>query len=100
MLMGQSMDNIDLHTLRVFDEVYRTGSLSRAADRLDLTQPAISQSLAKLRRHFDDALFVRVGNAMKATPQADAMSETVRIAIAGVEQALSHRVKFDPATTE
>lgn len=94
------MANMDLHTLRVFDEIYRNCSLSKAADRLGLTQPAISLALAKLRRHFDDALFVRVGNIMKPTPQAEGMLPNVQAAIAAMERALSYRLSFDPATSE
>lgn len=94
------MANIDLHALRVFEEVYKTGSLSRTADRLGVSQPAISISLAKLRHHFGDALFVRVGNTMKPTPQAEGMQERVRAAIAAFEGALSYRLNFDPAITQ
>jgi DNA-binding transcriptional LysR family regulator len=94
------MANIDLHALRVFEEIYRTGSLSKTADKLGLTQPAISIALAKLRRHFDDPLFVRVGNAMKPTPQAEAMREGVHAAIEALEGALSYRLKFDAASTD
>jgi DNA-binding transcriptional LysR family regulator len=94
------MANIDLHAFRVFDEIYKTGSLSRTADRLGLTQPAISIALRKLRRHFDDALFVRIGNTMRPTPQAEAMLEGVRAAIAALEGALAYRLHFDPSRTE
>ncbi|UUX95479.1 LysR family transcriptional regulator [Aquabacterium sp. J223] len=93
------MQNIDLHTLKVFDEIVRTGSLSRTAERLGLSQPAISISLAKLRRSFDDALFVRVGHAMKPTPQAEAMVDSVRAAIRAIEHTLTSRLDFEPATT-
>ena len=94
------MLNIDLHSLRVLDEIYKTGSLSRTAVHLGLTQPAISISLTKLRRHFDDALFVRVGNVMKPTPQAEGLMDNVRAALAALESTLAYRLDFDPATTD
>jgi DNA-binding transcriptional LysR family regulator len=92
--------NLDLYTLRVLDEIFKTGSLSRTADRLDLSQPAISMILGKLRKHFGDKLFVRVGNEMKPTAQAEGMRESVSAAIAAIEATLNYRRVFDPSTTE
>lgn len=94
------MQNIDLHTLRVLEEIHRTGSLSRTALRLGLTQPAISIALAKLREHFGDALFVRVGHTMRPTPQAEGLMPSVRSAISLLEQTLNYRTAFDAATTD
>ena len=94
------MENIDLHTLRLFSEIYETGSLSRTAIRLGLTQPAVSIALGRLRRRFDDALFVRVGNTMEATPQAEGMIQGIRSAIAALELTLAYRDEFDPARTD
>jgi len=94
------MENIDLNALRLLNEIYETGSLSRTADRMGLTQPAISIALGRLRRHFDDALFVRVGNTMQATPQTEGMIEGVRAAIAALESTLTYRQAFEPARTE
>jgi DNA-binding transcriptional LysR family regulator len=93
------LPNIDLHTLRVLNEIFATGSLSRAADRLSTSQPAISMILRKLRKHFDDKLFVRVGNEMKPTPQAEGMRDSVSAAIAAIEVTLNFRSVFDPAST-
>lgn len=92
--------NIDLHSLRVLDEIFKTGSLSRTADRLDLSQPAISMVLGKMRRHFNDKLFVRVGNEMKPTAQAEGMRESLSAAIAAIEAALNYRHVFEPSTTQ
>ncbi|MGH8445646.1 MAG: LysR family transcriptional regulator, partial [Solimonas sp.] len=55
------MARVDLNLFRVFDAVYRAGSLTQAAAQLHLTQPAISNALARLRLQFDDPLFVRDG---------------------------------------
>ncbi|WP_343927948.1 LysR family transcriptional regulator [Pigmentiphaga daeguensis] len=95
-----ALRNIDLHMLRILDEIHKTGSLSRTADRLELTQPAISMALAKLRQHFNDQLFVRVGNAMKPTPQAEGLMEGVSAAIAAIEMTLNYRITFEPSQTE
>ena len=51
---------LDMNLLRVFDAVYRTGSVSRASDDLGLSQPATSQAISRLRLVLKDALFVRV----------------------------------------
>lgn len=94
------MDNLDLHSLRVLDEIYKTASLSKTADRLGVTQPAISLTLGRLRKHFDDQLFVRVGNAMQPTPQAEGLIDTARVAIEALSAALHFRSTFDPTTTD
>ena len=58
--------DIDLNLLRVFDAVLREGGVTAAAARLGLTQPAVSNALARLRAVFDDALFVRTPSGMAA----------------------------------
>lgn len=94
------MKNLDLQMLRVLDEIYKTRSLSRTANRMGLTQPAVSMILARLRAHFEDPLFVRVGHEMQPTAQAEGMREHVRASIAALESTLNYRVRFDPATSE
>ena len=60
----------DLHHLQVLDVLLREHSLTRAARTLNVTQPALSKTLARLRRYFDDPLFVRVALRMEPTPKA------------------------------
>jgi hypothetical protein len=60
----------DLHHLQVFDVLLREHSLTRAARELDVTQPALSKTLAQLRQYFDDPLFVRVASRMELTAKA------------------------------
>lgn len=90
------MAEFDVKLLRVFDEVYKTRSVSRAAHNLGLSQPAISIALAKLRRHFNDPLFVKVSSGMQPTPHASALVERVREAVGLLDFALGHQVVFDP----
>ncbi len=94
------MLNIDLHMLRVLDEIYRTGSLSRAADRLGVTQPSVSMALSRMRIHFQDQLFTRVGHEMKPTPQAEGMRSSVAASIAAIEETVNYRLNFEPFTTQ
>jgi len=91
--------NIDLRQLRVLDDIFKTGSLSRTADRLGLTQPGVSMVLNKLRVIFDDPLFVRAGNEMQPTSLAIGLRSSVSDLIATAETMLNYRDTFDPATT-
>ena len=94
------MQNIDLQMLRVLEEIFKTGSLSRTADRFGMSQPAISLILNKLRDHYGDRLFVRVGHEMRPTSQAQGLRETVGAAIAAIESAMNYRSTFVPELTE
>jgi DNA-binding transcriptional LysR family regulator len=89
--------DIDLNLLRLFDAVYRTRNVSRAAELLDLTQPAASQGLSRLRTLVHDPLFMRSAGGMQPTPKAQRLAGPVRQALATVEQALGDMAGFDPA---
>jgi DNA-binding transcriptional LysR family regulator len=88
--------DIDLNLLRLFDAVYRLRSVSRAAEALDLTQPAASQGLTRLRALLADPLFVRAAGGVQPTPQATRLAEPVRQALAMLEQALGESAGFEP----
>jgi len=90
---------LDLNLLRVFDAVLRGRSVTAAAAQLALTQPAVSNALARLRGAFDDALFLRTPQGMAPTPFARELAEPVRQALALLEAALAHGPGFDPATS-
>jgi DNA-binding transcriptional LysR family regulator len=90
---------LDLNLLRVFDAVLRDRSVTSAARRLGLTQPAVSNALARLRALFEDALFVRTPTGMDATPFSRELAEPVRQALALLESALVHGPGFDAATS-
>lgn len=94
------MQTPDVRLLQVFDEIYKTRSVSRAADNLGLGQPAVSIALAKLREHFADPLFVRIANAMEPTPLACELELEVRTTLGALERVFGHRSEFDPATAE
>ncbi len=88
--------DIDLNLLRLFDAVYRTRNVSRAAELMDLTQPAASQGLTRLRLLIKDPLFVRAGGGVQPTPRADRLADAVRSALATLEQALNESAVFEP----
>lgn len=102
-LMGEfeaRVKNIDLRVLAIIGELNRTRSVSQAAENLELSQSAVSMSLAKLRRHFNDPLFVRTSNGMEPTPHAVELIEILQQAEGLLQTALGHHVVFDPATSE
>lgn len=88
--------DIDLNLLRLFDAVFRTNNVSRAAELLDLTQPAASQGLTRLRAALHDPLFMRAAGGVQPTPKAKRLAEPVRAALATIEQALGEAAAFDP----
>jgi DNA-binding transcriptional LysR family regulator len=94
-----NVQDIDLNLLRVFDAVLAERGVTPAAVRLGLTQPAVSNALARLRALLGDALFVRTPAGMDATPFARQLAEPVRQALALLESALAHGPGFDPASS-
>jgi DNA-binding transcriptional LysR family regulator len=92
--------DMDLNLLRVFDAVYRTRNVSRAAEMLDLTQPAVSQGLTRLRLLVKDPLFIRASGGVQPSPRADRLAPAVRAALGTLEQALSESVQFDPLQSQ
>jgi len=95
-----SQANLDIRLLHVFDEIYKTRSVSRAADQLGLGQPAVSIALGKLREHYDDPLFVRTSSGMDPTPLGEELVQPIRRAIDALHEAMGYRSEFDPATVE
>ena len=91
--------DVDLNLLRVFDAVLRERGVTPAAAGLGLTQPAVSNALARLRGLFGDPLFVRTPGGMDATPFARELAEPVRQALALIDAALAHGPGFDPGST-
>ncbi|MDO8447485.1 MAG: LysR family transcriptional regulator [Rhodoferax sp.] len=88
--------DIDLNLLRLFDAVYRTRNVSRAAELLDLTQPAVSQGLTRLRLLVKDPLFMRAPGGVQPSPKADRLADAVRSALSTIEQAFNESVQFEP----
>jgi DNA-binding transcriptional LysR family regulator len=90
------LKDIDLNLLRLFDAVYRQGNVSRAAESLELTQPAASHGLTRLRLLIKDPLFVRAPGGVRPTPKADRLALAVRSALGTIEEALNESAQFDP----
>ncbi|MBW8816207.1 MAG: LysR family transcriptional regulator [Caulobacterales bacterium] len=89
--------NLDLNLLRALDALLDERSVTRAALRLRLTQPAVSGTLARLRAAFDDPLFVRTQRGLLPTPRAADLAEPLKRVLADAE-ALVRQPVFDPKT--
>ena len=94
-----NLASLDLNLLVSLDALLQQRSVTRAAAQMGLSQPALSASLARLRRHFDDELLTRVGNTYRLTPLAVQLKELTRIALSGVERVFVAQPDFDPAST-
>jgi DNA-binding transcriptional LysR family regulator len=88
----------DLNLFVVFDALLEEQSVSRAARRIGLSQPATSNALARLRDLFGDVLFVRQGARMLPTSRAESIAAHVRAGLGHLDAALCVPASFDPAT--
>src|SRR5262245_49897168 len=88
----------DLNLLLVFEALMAERNVTRAGERIGLSQPAVSAALSRLRGIFDDELFVRRGGEMVPTPRALGLAEPVADALRRVEFALGSKALFDAAT--
>ena len=94
------MARFDMELLAVFEEIYSSGSITRAAENLGMAQPTASIALSRLRRHFGDPLFIRTPRGMEPTPHALEILGDVRAATAALHSALRHKKEFAPAHSE
>lgn len=94
------LSDLDLNQLVVFHELVRLRRVAKVAERLGVTQPAVSNTLAKLRRLFADDLFVRTPAGMVPTPFAEQLAAPVAQALALLHDGLNPQRAFDPATAQ
>ena len=90
----QNIDTLDLRLLQVFDAVIQERSISRAAKRLNLAQPTVSNALGRLRLAVGDQLFVRTGRGMEPTPLAVRMAEPIRQSISLIKSVFIQAESF------
>lgn len=91
--------NIDRTLLRCFDALVTERSVSRAAERVGVSQPTMSNALARLRLVFGDPLLLRASGMMAPTNRALELVEPVRAALANIDGILAKSNSFDPATS-
>ena len=94
-----SVSSIDLNLLIALGALLEERNLTRAGEKTNMSQPAMSGALARLRRHFDDELLARDGRQYQLTPLAQRLLPDVRDALRQVERTLDARPEFDPATS-
>jgi len=95
-----ALQNLDLNLLVSLDALLRERSVTRAAGSLGLSQPTLSTSLSRLRRHFDDELLTRVGNSYELTPLATDLVDRVAGAIGVLERVFAGQPDFDPGSSD
>lgn len=93
-------NKLDLNLLVALDAMLEEGNISRAAERMHVSQSAMSAALGRLREYFDDELLVQVGRKMELTPYAHALKEQVHDLLLRVNSTLAVRPQFDPATSD
>jgi DNA-binding transcriptional LysR family regulator len=94
------LTDIDLNQLVLFQQLMAERRVSKVADNLGLTQPAVSNTLAKLRRQFGDDLFVRTPKGMMPTPFAEQLAEPIGYALGMIHSGLNQLSHFDPASVK
>lgn len=92
-----SLQRLDLNLLKIFDAVYRLRNLSDVALQVNLTQPAISHALRRLRVSLGDPLFVRTAKGLEATPRSEQLVGPIREALLLIEDSVGVSSAFAPA---
>ncbi len=94
-----TLGGTDLNLLLPLKALLEEGNVTRAGQRLELSQPAMSAALARLRRRFDDELLVRSGRDYELTPLARDLLPEVQHAVRLMARAMDREDEFDPVTS-
>jgi LysR family transcriptional regulator, nod-box dependent transcriptional activator len=97
--VGMQYKNFDLNLLRTLDVLFVEKSVTRAAERLCISQPAMSGALQRLREHFNDQLLIRMGRDMALTPLAESLVAPLRTTLLHFQSTLQTRPSFDPSVS-
>ncbi len=92
--------SLDLNLLVVFDAMLQHQNVTKAAEAIKLSQPAMSAAISRLRSLFDDQLFVRTGAGMAPTPKAQALSPSVRQVVQTIQTEILLPKNFDPSVSD
>jgi len=94
------LKDIDLNLLVVFNQLLIERRVSATAEALDLSQPAVSNALRRLRTLFGDELFLRTSRGMEPTPFATQMAESIGYALGAIHRTINDRAVFEPAESQ
>jgi DNA-binding transcriptional LysR family regulator len=92
-----NLQNEDLNLLIVFEAMLETRSVSKASTKLGMSQPSMSHMLAKMRKSFDDPMFIRVKNEMQPTPRALVIAQPIKQVLELARSEIFQRQAFQPA---
>lgn len=93
-------NKLDLNLLVALDHLLHQRSVSAAAERMHMTQSAMSNALMRLRDYFDDELLVKVGRRLELTPRAEALRDPVRDVLVRVDWTIARQSQFDPSQSD
>ncbi len=98
--MKLNLRSVDLNLLPIFEAIMETGQFSRAAERLAMSQPALSAAVQRLRTTLDDPLFTRTSKGVVPTPRAHALYDELHLGLEQLRHSLVPRSQFDPARSQ
>jgi DNA-binding transcriptional LysR family regulator len=94
------ISSFDLNLFVIMNSIYTEGSLTKAAEVVGITQPAVSNALSRLREKFDDELFVRTGSGMVPTQKTENIIRDSQNALQLMQKSVNEPDEFNPATSE
>ena len=94
------ISSFDLNLFVIMNSIYTEGSLTKAAEVVGITQPAVSNALSRLREKFDDELFVRTGSGMVPTQKTENIIKDIQNALQLMQKSVNEPDEFDPQTSE
>lgn len=92
--------SLDLNLIVVFDAMLKHQNVTKAAEAIKLSQPAMSAAISRLRNLFNDPLFVRTGAGMAPTPKAQALSPSIRLVVQTIQTDILAPKSFDPLLSD
>ena len=98
--MQRDLRGIDLNLLVVLDALAHDPHITKAAQRLHMSQPAVSNALTRLRALFDDDLYVKTRGGMRPTPKALELKQPIREALATIQAQVQPQDRFEPSTAK
>ena len=90
------ISSFDLNLFVIMNSIYTEGSLTKAAEVVGITQPAVSNALSRLREKFDDELFVRTGSGMVPTQKTENIIKDIQNALQLMQKSVNEPDEFDP----
>ena len=97
--MRERLRDVDANLLLSLHALLEEKNLTHAGERMTMSQPAMSGALARLRKHFDDELLVRVGRGFELSPLAEQLKTSVAEAVEAAEALLGNQRAFDPSSS-